>query len=132
VRFSTCRDSFLSRRRRQNFEATLARLEERLGERYVAGSAASAGERLERLADRLSGQQLDAIDLRSLTLCWCDVYLPRFPIPERAEKALYRYARSLYIEAEDLELQLSDYCVDEFKRRCKNQYLASLDLGSAD
>ena len=117
--FDPARESFLSRRRRQFFEATLARLEERLGEPYAAGSAASAQQRLESLVRSLASGQIDAMDLRALTLCWCDVYLRRFPVPERAKKALYRYARSSGIDAEDLETQLADYCAEEFKRRCK-------------
>ena len=60
------------------------------------------------------------------------MYLRRFPVPERARKALFRYANGSGIEAEELEAQLDEYCTDEFKRRCKNQYLASLDLGDTE
>ena len=130
--FDPARESFLSRRRRQNFEATVERLEQRLGEPYDAASAATAQQRLEVLVRQLPGSRIDDADLRALTLCWCDVYLRRFPVPERAEKALCRYARGSGIDLPDLEAQLSEYCADEFKRRCKNQYLASLDLGGDD
>ena len=58
----------------------------------------------------LAGQPCDEIDLRALTLCWCDVYLRRFPVPERARKALFRYANGSGIEAEELEAQLDEYC----------------------
>ena len=81
------------------------------------------------LVRQLQAGVRDETDLRALTLCWCDAYLRRFPVPERAERALCRYAHGSGLDAPDLDAQLSEYCADEFKRRCKNQYLASLDLG---
>ena len=130
--FDPARESFLSRRRRQNYEATVARIEERIGDSYVPGTPAAAQQRLEVLVSTLVGRGADEYDLRALTLCWCDVYLRRFPVPERAKKALYRYAVGSGIVAEELENTLGEYCTDEFKRRCKNQYLASLDLGAGE
>ena len=130
--FDPARESFLSRRRRQHFEATVARFEQLIGQPYSPCSPAVAEQRLETLTGLLAGKSVDSTDLRALTLCWCDVYLRRFPIPERARKALFRFANSSGIAAEDLESQLAEYCTDEFKRRCKNQYLASLDLGDTE
>jgi hypothetical protein len=130
--FDPARESFLSRRRRQNFEEAVKRLEERLGEPYEPGTPAINQQRLEQFSRLLGATQFDDVDLRAVALCWCDVYLTRFPIPERASKALYRYSRGSGIECEGLEQLLADCCSEEFKRRCKNQYLASLDLGDSD
>lgn len=130
--FDPARESFLSRRRRQHFEATVARFEQLIGQAYSPCSPAVAEQRLEALTKILAGKRADSIDLRVLTLCWCDVYLRRFPVPERARKAVFRFANSAGISAEELESQLAEYCADEFKRRCKNQYLASLDLGDTE
>ena len=130
--FDPARESFLSRRRRQFHEETLARIEQRLGEPYASVSEAASQQRLETLVRSLQAGAPDETDLRALTLCWCDVYLRRFPEPERARKALNRYARGSGIDVEDLDAQLDEYCTEEFKRRCKNQYLASLDLGAGE
>ena len=106
----------------RHLEATVERLEQRLGEPYDAASAATAQQRLEVLVRQLPGSRIDDADLRALTLCWCDVYLRRFPVPERAEKALCRYARGSGIDLPDLEAQLSEYCADEFKRRYEGRF----------
>jgi hypothetical protein len=127
--FDPARESFLSRRRRQHHESALARLEMHLGEPYSPAPIAKAQQRLDALTVELVGRPLDATDLRALTLCWCDVHLRSFPVPERASKALLRFAVGAGLEADELESQLFEYCSEEFKRRCKNQYLASLDLG---
>lgn len=133
--FNPTRESFLSRQRRQNFEAAQARIEELLVQQTrtaeVPRPASSQEQRLQRVAAVLAGRVVDEIDLRAFTVCWCDVFIARFPVPDRAEKALYRYARGAGIDGEELAEKLSDFCRDEFKRRCKNQYLSSLDLGEA-
>ncbi|MEE4192831.1 MAG: hypothetical protein V2I66_14715 [Halieaceae bacterium] len=133
--FNPTRESYLSRRRRQHYESTLARIEELLAHSQAdAGVSAfgdNAQQRLQRLTGALLGSVADEYDLRALALCWCDANISRFPAPERAEKALLRYARSAGIDAPELEEQLGEYCSEEFKRRCKNQYLSSLDLGEA-
>ncbi len=124
--FSPTRESYLSRQRRQNHEAAQARVADLLD-----GHLGSSRQRLELVTRALSGRLVEPVDLRALTLCWCEVYLSRWPVPERAEKALFRYARGAGIDAEGLAELLSDYCAEEFKRRCKNQYLSSLDLGAS-
>lgn len=131
--FNPTRESFLSRQRRQNFEAAQARIEELLVQQTrtaeVPRPASTLEQRLQRVAAALANREVDEFDLRALTVCWCDVFIARFPVPDRADKALFRYARGAGIDAEGLAENLSDYCRDEFKRRCKNQYLSSLDLG---
>lgn len=133
--FNPTRESFLSRRRRQNFEAARARIEQLLEANprtaEVPRADSPGKQTLQRVAAALAGRRVEEADLRALTVCWCDVMIARFPVPERAERALLRFARGAGIEADTLEQQLSDYCRDEFKRRCKNQYLSSLDLGEA-
>ena len=126
--FSPTRESYLSRQRRQNFEAAAERVERILADH--GGTAASPQRRLETVAGALRGAAVDEMDLRALTLCWCEVFLTRWPVPERAQKALFRYACGVGIQADRLAERLADYCADEFKRRCKNQYLSSLDLGA--
>ncbi|MDJ0878532.1 MAG: hypothetical protein QNI86_07965 [Halieaceae bacterium] len=131
--FNPTRESYLSRRRRQHHETTLERIETLLSlSRAEAGVSAFGGnaqQRLQRITSALQAKTSDEYDLRALALCWCDANISRFPVPERAEKALLRYARSMAIDAPELEEQLTEYCSEEFKRRCKNQYLSSLDLG---
>jgi hypothetical protein len=128
--FNPTRESFLSRQRRQNYEAAQARVEALLdGAPEVPRIDSPQQQRLQRVTAALVDRSLDEIDLRALTVCWCDVFIARFPVPERAEKALFRYARSAGIDGENLAERLADCCRDEFKRRCKNQYLSSLDLG---
>ncbi len=131
--FNPTRESFLSRRRRQHHETTLERIETllTLGQPQPGYSTLgnNAQQRLQQVTTALMGTRVDDYDLRALALCWCDANISRFPMPERAEKALLRYALSVGIEAPDLAEQLSEYCSEEFKRRCKNQYLSSLDLG---
>jgi hypothetical protein len=133
--FNPTRESFLSRQRRQNFEAAQERigqlLERNTRTAEVPRLNSLPQQKLQRVAAALVARVLDEIDLRALTVCWCDVFIARFPIPEQAEKALLRYARGAGIEVESQAEQLSDCCRDEFKRRCKNQYLSSLDLGEA-
>ena len=127
--FSPTRESYLSRQRRQNFEAAVSHVEALLAGH--GGSATTAIQRLQVVTDVLALRDVEDIDLRALTLCWCEVFLTRWPVPDRAEKALYRYAFGSGIESEGMAQKLSDFCADEFKRRCKNQYLSSLDLGEA-
>ncbi len=132
--FNPTRESFLSRQRRQNFEAAqdrIAILLQRNPRTAEVPRMGSQQQKLQRVASALAGCRVEEIDLRALAVCWCDVYIARFPVPEQAEKALLRYARGAGIDADDLAEQLSDCCRDEFKRRCKNQYLSSLDLGEA-
>ncbi len=133
--FNPTRESYLSRRRRQHYEATQERIETLLSlspaDAGLSALGGSAQHKLQRLTTALVGNPADEYDLRALALCWCDVYISRFPIPEHAEKALLRYALGAGIEAQELAEQLSEYCSEEFKRRCKNQYLSSLDLGEA-
>lgn len=127
--FSPTRESYLSRQRRQNFDAALERVDELLGE--TAHATGTAQQRLQAVTGALMGMAVEDVDLRALTVCWCEVFLTRWPVPERAEKALYRYACGNGITAEAMAEKLSAFCADEFKRRCKNQYLSSLDLGEA-
>jgi hypothetical protein len=128
--FNPARESYLSRQRRQLHQAAQERVDELVYPRQA--EALDAEQRLAAVAEKLSAHTVSSLDLRALVLCWGEVYLPRFPIPSRAEKALYRFARGAGITAENLDAQLSEYCAEEFKRRCKNQYLASLDLGEAN
>jgi hypothetical protein len=127
--FNPTRESYLSRRRRQNYEAALERIERILAD---AGEPVSPSprRRLEAVAGDLRGRAVDEMDLRALTVCWCEVFLARWPVPERAQMALYRFARGAGVQADQLSQRLAEYCSDEFKRRCKNQYLSSLDLGA--
>ncbi len=131
--FNPTRESYLSRQRRQHYEATLDRIETLLSlsqaETGVSPFGGDAQQRLQRVATTLPTGAADDYDLRALALCWCDANISRFPVPERAEKALLRYARSVGIDSQGLEAKLGEYCREEFKRRCKNQYLSSLDLG---
>ncbi len=135
VAFNPTRESYLSRRRRQHYETTLERIDTLLSLSHADVGVSQFGsdvqQRLQRVTSALRYEALDEYDLRALALCWCDANISRFPVPERAEKALLRYARSAGIDAPELEEQLREYCGEEFKRRCKNQYLSSLDLGEA-
>ena len=135
--FNPARESYLSRERTRLYGEANARADQlaaqsrRQGYRTV-GERDAAVERLDQVVAQLSGRASDELDIRAVVICWSEVYLNTYPTPERAQRALAEFARRVHLEANNLERQLADCCSDEFKRRCKNQYLASLDLGGGN
>ena len=129
--FNPGQGSYRSRERRRRYEEALERIAAICnGQVYCPGT--NQVQRLNDLAESLCQHPIDDIGLRALTICWCDVHLHKHPRPEQALGALLRFAQASQICSTASKDVLASCCDDEFRRRCKNQHLASLDLSDAN
>ncbi|MEP5766554.1 MAG: hypothetical protein ABJ308_18280 [Halieaceae bacterium] len=126
--FNPGRGSYLSRERRRHYQRTMSHLRSL----FPGAMPDSAAARLEQVANCLAGRHLSETDIRALVLCWADVHLASFPQPGSAQAALRRFAGEAGLLGENLGARLVACCDEEFKRRCKNQHLASLALECGD